>query len=160
MTDNVSPAKRSQIMAAVKGKNTSCEMYVRRAVHRAGFRFRIHRRDIPGNPDMLLPRYRMAVFVHGCFWHWHGCGRSRMPATNLEYWTSKIHRTQTRDQLNRQRLDSMGWTCLVLWECELSLETAALIARLNLLKQLAAMAEVSPATSNQPDAIISRNHVR
>ena len=135
MADNVSPAKRSRTMAAVKSKNTSPELKLRRALHRAGFRFRLHRRDIPGNPDVWLPRYRMAVFVHGCFWHWHGCKRSRMPATNVEYWTSKINRTKNRDQMNKQKLESLGWECVVVWECNLSEMTEILIERLNTLRK-------------------------
>ena len=117
-------------MAAVKSKNTSCEMRVRRAIHRAGFRFRLHRKDIPGKPDLLLPRYRMAVFVHGCFWHWHGCKRSRMPSSNVEYWTSKIDRNVTRDQMNRRNLEALGWESVIIWECNLEPMTNALIERL------------------------------
>ena len=121
-------------MAAVKSKNTSCEMRVRRAIHGAGFRFRLHRKDIPGKPDLLLPRYRMAVFVHGCFWHWHGCKRSRMPSSNVEYWTSKIDRNVTRDQLHRQNLEALGWEPVVIWECDLVSMTNALIERLVFLR--------------------------
>lgn len=135
MADNVSPSERSRTMAAVKSKNTSCELRVRRAVHQAGFRFRLYRRDVPGNPDILLPRYRMAVFVHGCFWHWHGCKRSRMPSTNIEYWTSKIGRTIKRDQLNHRKLKALGWERFVVWECDLPSATNALIARLDVLKE-------------------------
>ncbi len=135
MADNVSRSRRSHIMARVKSKNTSCELRVRRAIHRAGFRFRLYRKDVPGNPDMLLPRYRMAVFVHGCFWHWHGCKRSRMPATNVEYWTSKIGRTMKRDQLNYRNLEALGWEKFIVWECDLSSATNALIARLECLRE-------------------------
>jgi DNA mismatch endonuclease (patch repair protein) len=83
----------------------------------------------------LLPRYRMAVFVHGCFWHWHGCKRSRMPSTNVEYWTTKISRNMSRDQMNRRSLDSLGWECYIVWECELSLAIGALIEQLDSLRK-------------------------
>lgn len=84
-----------------------------------GFRFRLHRRDLPGNSDIVLPRYRVAVFVHGCFWHWHGCRRSRMPATNQEYWKAKIDRNVQRDAARMGELEALGWECRVIWECEL-----------------------------------------
>lgn len=135
MADNVSQLKRSQTMAAVKSKNTSCELRVRRAIHHAGFRFRLYRKDVPGHPDIVLPRYHVAVFVHGCFWHWHGCKRSRMPSTHVEYWTTKIHRTMTRDRLNRLALESLGWEHFVVWECVLQSGTDALIERLALLRE-------------------------
>ena len=122
-------------MAAVKSKNTSCELRVRRALHAAGFRFRLHRKDIPGNPDILFPRHRLAVFVHGCFWHWHGCKRSRMPATNVDYWESKIGRNVQRDLENAQKLEFMGWERVIIWECEESSATSALIARLAGMKE-------------------------
>lgn len=130
MTDTVAPEVRSRIMAAVKGKNTTPELRVRRALHAAGFRFRLHRQDIPGRPDLVLPRYRMAVFVHGCFWHWHGCRRSRMPATNAAYWRAKIERNIRRDARNRAALESQGWDYAILWECELPAAAEALVAHL------------------------------
>ena len=134
LADKVSPKIRSQIMARVKGKNTSAEMQVRRALHRAGFRFRLHRRNLPGKPDIVLPRYGVAVFVHGCFWHWHGCKRSRMPSSNVEYWTSKIDRNMRRDEQHLHALHSLGWDYAVIWECELAAATEALLVRLDRLK--------------------------
>ncbi|MGH2533637.1 MAG: very short patch repair endonuclease [Thermomicrobiales bacterium] len=121
---------RSEIMARVKGKDTSPEMKVRRAVHAAGHRYQLHRKDMPGAPDLVFPRYRLVVFIHGCFWHWHGCKRSRMPAANREYWTAKIDRNVKRDAANRDKLAGMGWRHLVMWECELKEGTARLLAEL------------------------------
>ncbi len=118
MPDTVSRLARSRIMARVKSKDTGPEMAVRRKLHRAGYRFRLHRTDLPGSPDLLLPKYRVALFVNGCFWHWHGCKRSRMPNSNVEYWTSKIGRNVNRDRETRINLESMGWRHRVIWECQ------------------------------------------
>ena len=120
MTDHVDSRTRSQIMAKVKSRNTRPELEVRRALHRAGHRFRLHRSDLPGSPDLLFPRHKVALFVHGCFWHWHGCKRSRMPKSNLEYWTTKIESNVKRDAETRSELDLLGWKSRVIWECELA----------------------------------------
>lgn len=119
MGDPFSPSERSAIMARVPSTGSVPELKVRRAIHRAGFRFRLHRADLPGKPDLVFPRFELAVFVHGCFWHWHGCKRSRMPATNRDYWTQKIERNVKRDQRNRDALSALGWDIIVIWECEL-----------------------------------------
>lgn len=114
-----SKIERSRIMARVKGKNTAPELKVRKAVHAAGFRFRLHRNDLPGKPDLVFSRFRIAVFVNGCFWHWHGCKRSRMPKSNSEYWAAKIERNVIRDRCNMDLLRQAGWDVHVIWECEL-----------------------------------------
>lgn len=119
MADTFDPATRSEIMRKVRSEGTSPEMKVRRALHAAGFRFRLHRKDLPGKPDLVLPRYRLVVFVHGCFWHWHGCKRSRMPASNRDYWTAKIERNTRRDVANLEALERLGWRVRLVWECEL-----------------------------------------
>jgi DNA mismatch endonuclease, patch repair protein len=106
-------------MARVHGQNTSPELKVRRAIHRAGFRYRLHRADLPGKPDLVFPRFRLAVFVHGCFWHWHGCKRSRMPESNHDYWTRKIGRNVERDRRNHEALLAAGWRVQTIWECDL-----------------------------------------
>ena len=118
MPDTVSRSARSRIMARVKSKGTGPELKVRRKLHRAGYRFRLHRKDLPGSPDLLLPKYRLALFVNGCFWHWHGCKRSRMPNSNVEYWTAKIERNVNRDRETRDELERMGWRHRVIWECQ------------------------------------------
>ena len=104
-------------MAAVRSRNTSPELQVRKALHRAGFRFRIHAQDLPGRPDIVLPRYRIAIFVNGCFWHGHDCTRSRRPATNQSFWEAKLDRNIQRDRENIRQLEQAGWTPLVIWQC-------------------------------------------
>jgi DNA mismatch endonuclease (patch repair protein) len=117
--DTVSPERRSEIMGLVRGKDTRPEMMVRRIVHRMGYRFRLHRRELPGAPDLVFSRRNKVIFVHGCFWHWHiGCRRgARMPKTHASYWTSKIAANRRRDQANCRHLRALGWRVLVVWEC-------------------------------------------
>ena len=123
----VSAARRRTIQA-VKGKDTSIELRVRRVVHELGFRYRLHRADLPGRPDLAFGPRRKAIFVHGCFWHGHACARgARVPAANREYWTTKIARNRARDCRALKELRQMGWRALVLWECRLRNE--AVIAR-------------------------------
>jgi DNA mismatch endonuclease (patch repair protein) len=117
MTDKVSAADRSRMMSAVRGKNTKPELAVRSALFAAGYRYRLHRRDLPGSPDIVLPRYRMAVFVHGCFWHGHDCPRGRRPTSNVEFWNTKLDRNLLRDRVSRTALESAGWTVTTIWEC-------------------------------------------
>lgn len=118
---------RSRNMAAIKSSNTKPEIYVRQALHAAGFRFRLHRRDLPGKPDIVLPRYRTAVLVHGCFWHGHGCKSDHKPRTNTSYWSAKIARNIDRDRRNMKALKRAGWQTAIIWECSLEAETAHLI---------------------------------
>jgi DNA mismatch endonuclease, patch repair protein len=105
-------------MAAIKGKNTKPELLVRSWLHKHGFRFLLHRKDLPGKPDIVLPKYRTVIFVHGCFWHSHGCENSVVPKTRRNFWTIKLHETRTRDRKYRVMLDSCRWTVVVVWECE------------------------------------------
>ena len=118
-------------MAQVKSRDTSPEMKVRKAIHRAGYRFRLHRSNLPGSPDLVLPRHRMAVFVHGCFWHWHGCRRSRMPQTNRDYWQAKIQRNMDRDVRTQAQLIELGWSVMSIWECSLESGIDELLNRLD-----------------------------
>ena len=119
MTDVFTPEKRSRIMACVKGVDTRPEILVRSILHRLGFRFRLHRRDLPGCPDIILPRYRKIIFVHGCFWHGHEeCSRSARPTTNRDFWDNKLSRNVERDKQNLLELTALGWDVLVVWTCE------------------------------------------
>ena len=119
MTDHLPPVKRSENMRAVKSKNTSPERRVRSVAHRLGLRFRLHRKDLPGSPDMLFPGRKAALFVHGCFWHRHEeCPKATMPKTNMDYWNEKFRRNVERDRETRHKLEKDGWKVIVIWECE------------------------------------------
>ena len=114
------PALRSRIMRAVKGADTMPELLVRSLVHRMGYRFRLHRKDLPGKPDLVFPSLRKVIFVHGCFWHGHHCVRgARLPKNNRAYWLKKVTGNRKRDQNSLERLTEAGWTSLILWECDL-----------------------------------------
>lgn len=123
-------ATRSRNMAAMRGQDTAPERQVRRALHAAGFRFRLHSKDVPGRPDLLLPRYRRAVLVHGCFWHAHGCARAPFPKSNQAYWTAKFAMNRARDARVQAALAAAGWRVTVLWQCQLDEDIAALLATL------------------------------
>ncbi|MEB2239557.1 very short patch repair endonuclease [Xanthomonas campestris] len=113
--------QRSRTMRAVRSQDTKPELIVRRLVHSLGFRFRLHRKDLPGKPDLVFPSRQKIILVHGCFWHGHHCARgSRVPKTNSEYWLAKIARNRSRDQRVRQELGDAGWKTFTVWECELS----------------------------------------
>jgi DNA mismatch endonuclease (patch repair protein) len=129
MADNLDKASRSVMMAKIRSHNTRPEIRVRRYLHKAGFRFRLHRKDLPGKPDLVLPMYRTALFVHGCFWHQHqGCKYSTMPKSNADYWTKKLARNLERDSVNFERLVELGWRVLIVWECSLKKKETASIA--------------------------------
>lgn len=120
MADVVDAATRSRMMAGIRGKDTKPEILLRRAMHARGFRYRLHDRKLPGHPDLVFPRYRAAVFVHGCFWHRHeGCRFSTTPATRPEYWAEKFQANVTRDNQNANRLTEIGWRTAIVWECAL-----------------------------------------
>ncbi len=119
MTDVFTEEKRSWIMSRVKNRDTRPEMLVRSVVHRLGFRFRLHDRDLPGHPDIILPRHRKIIFVHGCFWHSHPqCPRAKRPDDNRDFWEQKLSRNVERDASNQKKLSEIGWDVLVVWECE------------------------------------------
>jgi DNA mismatch endonuclease (patch repair protein) len=132
-TDVFDKAKRSAVMRRVKGRDTKPEMVVRRALTRLGARYRLHRKDLPGSPDVAMPGRRLAVFVHGCFWHGHDCARgARVPKQNRDYWTAKVARNRARDEKAREALAALGWRVETIWECELK-DPAGLEARLRSL---------------------------
>jgi len=119
--DIVSREKRSRMMSAIGGKDTRPELKVRSYLHSKGFRFRLHVRNLPGRPDMVFPKYRTVVFVHGCFWHRHdGCNLAYHPKTNVDFWEKKFQGNVERDLRNLQELEKDGWKVLIIWECELS----------------------------------------
>ncbi|KAA2285085.1 very short patch repair endonuclease [Arenimonas fontis] len=117
--DRLPPQRRSWLMSRVRSVDTGPELLVRSVLHRLGFRFRLHRRDLPGTPDIVLPGRRTVVFVHGCFWHGHRCKKGRIPKTRVSYWRSKIEVNRKRDARVRRRLRAMGWRVLTVRECEI-----------------------------------------
>lgn len=117
--DTVDSQTRSKIMARVGQKNTGAEMLLRRALHRKGLRYRIHVRSLPGTPDIVFPRYRTVLFVHGCYWHSHGCYRSTVPKSRRQFWKHKFEMNHLRDERNREQLVSAKWRVLTVWECAL-----------------------------------------
>lgn len=119
MVDVVSREKRSQMMSGIKGKNTSPELALRQGLHRRGFRFRLHRRDIPGAPDLVFPSKRAVLFAHGCFWHRHTCHLFKWPATRSQFWREKIAQNVARDNAATRHLAAQGWRVGVVWECAL-----------------------------------------
>jgi DNA mismatch endonuclease (patch repair protein) len=120
MKNKQTEINRSAIMRSVKSRDTKPEMAVRRFVHRLGYRFRLHRKSLPGSPDLVFPRLRKVVFVHGCFWHGHACARgNRMPKNNRDYWIAKITGNRERDERNRAQLEAQGWEVCIAWECQI-----------------------------------------
>ncbi len=123
MVDNISKEERSHVMSLVKQKDTKPEMIVRSYLHRKGLRYRLYDRTLPGKPDLVFPKYKTVVFVHGCFWHGHDdpqCKLARIPKSRVEFWTNKIKGNRERDTRNKKKLEVMGWRVLTIWECELS----------------------------------------
>lgn len=128
MADVVSRKRRSQMMAGIGPRNTAPELAVRRVAHRMGLRFRIHRKDLPGSPDIVFPKHRLAVFVHGCFWHRHAnCSNCTLPKTRTVFWKAKFASNVARDRRNVEALRALGWRVLTVWECEA--ENEKLVAR-------------------------------
>ena len=122
MTDTISQIRRSENMRRIRSKDMKPELQVRRILTKLGYRYRLHRKSLPGHPDIVFPRWRKAIFVHGCFWHQHqkpSCRIKRLPRSNLDYWLPKLRRNVSRDSKNQRALTKLDWHLLVIWECEL-----------------------------------------
>lgn len=128
MADVVSPETRSWMMSGIRGKDTKPEVLVRKALHARGFRYRLHVSDLPGRPDIVLPRYKAALFVHGCFWHGHDCRFFKLPGTRTEFWRLKIGRNRANDERNIALLSDAGWRTGIVWECALRGQNASVDA--------------------------------
>ena len=120
MPDKLTSSQRHKCMSSIRGKNTKPEILVRKGLHARGFRFRLHNKKLPGSPDIVLPKYGVAIMVNGCFWHGHkGCRYATKPKSNVEFWETKIARNRHRDEVTTAHLEALGWTVITIWECEL-----------------------------------------
>jgi len=132
MADTISAERRSWNMSRIRGRDTGPELRLRSLLHRAGFRFRLHAKDLPGKPDIVLPKYHTVIFVHGCFWHRHeGCRYATTPSTRAEFWQAKFDGNVERDNRNRAALEAAGWTVMTVWECELKADADRIVQQLS-----------------------------
>ena len=122
--------KRSDVMSKIKGKNTKIELFVRKWLFSRGYRFRVNDRRYPGSPDIVLPKYKTVIFVQGCFWHGHICKIAHLPKSNTDYWTQKIEANKVRDERNFSQLEAMGWNVVLVWECEIKVNSKERLKRL------------------------------
>lgn len=130
MVDSVAPIVRSQIMSKIRSKNTYAELAVRSFLHSMGFRFRVHKKGLPGKPDIVLKKYRTVVFVHGCFWHQHhGCVDFHVPRSNRRYWKKKLAGNVARDKSHQGELIRLGWRIFIVWECQVDINSLKLLAK-------------------------------
>jgi DNA mismatch endonuclease (patch repair protein) len=120
MADTLTPAERSERMSRIRSRDTKPELIVRRYLHGLGLRYRLHAKDLPGHPDIVMPKYGVVVFVEGCFWHGHACQKGRVPGTNSTFWAIKVATNQARDKRNQRALRQAGWRVLRVWECQLA----------------------------------------
>ena len=135
MADKLTLSQRSHCMSRIRSKNTKPEILVRKGLHARGFRFRLHNKKLPGSPDVVLPKYGVAIMVNGCFWHGHkGCQYATSPKTNVEFWETKMSRNRHRDEVTEAHLQALGWHVITIWECELR-GTSSAVLRLNLLAE-------------------------
>ncbi|HMN92803.1 MAG TPA: DNA mismatch endonuclease Vsr [Hydrogenophaga sp.] len=135
MTDIVDAATRSRMMSGIRGKNTKPELLVRSLLHQRGFRFRLHRKDLPGKPDIVLPRHKAVIFVNGCFWHGHSCRLFKTPSTNTDSWIKKIRENQNRDERCLKALLGAGWRVAVIWECALKGQDSDIAGTINQISE-------------------------
>jgi len=153
MADIVSSAVRSRMMSGIQAIDTKPEILVRKALHTQGYRFRIHRKDLPGKPDIVLPRFRAVILVHGCFWHMHkSCKLARIPSTRTEFWSAKLHANAIRDQTAHSRLLALEWRVLTIWECYLK-STSPEVLQADLARWISA-SEVSGYFNAGPTATV------
>ena len=145
----MSKAARSALMSKVRNKHTKPELIVRSRLHHAGFRFRLHDKSLPGTPDLVLKKHRTAIFVNGCFWHGHGCKKSKLPATRTEFWQAKIERNKARDAQQKRALTQQGWAVFTIWECKLEGDLSAAIRHLSTKNDPKRMSRVVPRTNNE-----------
>lgn len=155
MADPLSREVRSLAMARVRSRDTRPELYVRRKVWPEGFRYRLHVRKLPGTPDLVLRKYRLAVFVNGCFWHQHGCSKSKRPTSNRDFWDQKLDENVVRDERDRCRLEALGWTVKTIWECSLVTDTQSLLASLKRARLSSSEEELLPTVG---ESATSRPH--
>jgi DNA mismatch endonuclease (patch repair protein) len=139
MVDRFTKGDRSLLMSRIRGRDTKPELIVRSALHRAGFRFRLHKRELPGRPDIVFPKWKVAVFVNGCFWHGHDCPRAELPKTNVTFWTKKIANNLLRDQASVNKLRDYGWCVVTIWTCSLNADLSALTEMLRTLRSQASI---------------------
>ena len=137
MADTLTKSERSALMSKIRGTNTKPEVLVRSALHRAGFRFRLYTRALPGRPDIVLPKHGVVIFVHGCFWHRHGCSLSSEPRTRAKFWREKFARNVARDARNARALRMLGWRVLTVWECALRTQAKRERAIAGLVRKIA-----------------------
>lgn len=134
MADRFTREERRRIMQSVRTIHTKPELEVRSKLHRAGFRYSLHRKDLPGKPDLVLPKYATVVFVHGCFWHGHDCPRGKRPATRKAFWDDKLSKNKERDARNKEALEARGWNVAAIWECRLEEGTSDVLENLRRLR--------------------------
>lgn len=153
MTDIVAPRRRSELMAGIRARDTAPELSVRRIAHRMGLRFRLHRKDLPGRPDLVFSRHRLVVFVHGCFWHQHdGCRFAHVPKSRVAFWVDKFAKNVARDRRNIESLHDLGWRVGVIWECETGNEDAVRIRLARLVDPERVVSDRTSSDSRSPEA--------